>query len=239
MQTNEPVSGPQQTNVPPANEEPTSQRLTVGKKYVNWLLIGLVILLLGGTGVFAFKYYELKQQIDNQQPTPSAQPTKVTITPSPTLSPSPITSPTVNLKTYSNEKYRFSFNYPQSWQMNEIQGPDGPGVSFSNVFDGHTISITVWRITGFGYCYKYGEREEVVVGGRNAETADGVGGSEMCDKPEEYVNHGNTFVLIPLGDEETGIPRNQIHISYDYPLNNKSLAKSNLDQILSTFKFTN
>ncbi len=70
---------------------------------------------------------------------------------------------------------------------------------------------------------------------RNAETADGVGESEMCDKPGEYTNRGNTFVLILLENTETGetgIPPNQIHISYDYSLGGKSIAKSNIYQIL-------
>ena len=92
-------------------------------------------------------------------------------------------------------------------------------------------------MTGFGYCYKYSERKEIVVGGKTAETADGAGGTEMCDKPEEYTNRGNTFVLIPVDESDSARPRNQIHISYDYPLNDFNLAKSNLDQILSTFEF--
>ncbi|MBU1105008.1 MAG: PsbP-related protein [Bacteroidota bacterium] len=247
MQTNEQasnlnqqVSDTQSVDTQPANESLNPLQPVTNKKTPKWLIIGLIALLIGATGVFAYKYYSLKQQFDNQQPTPSAQPTEIPIiTPKPTLPPSPITSPTANLKTYSNEKHGFSFNYPQSWQMDDIQGPDDPGVSFSNIADEHTISITVWQVTGFGYCYKYGERKEIIVGGKSAETADGVGGSEMCDKPEEFANRGNTFVLIPIDDANTGLPHNQIHISYDYPLDDVRLAKSNLDQILSTFKFKN
>jgi len=134
------------------------------------------------------------------------------------ISPTPITEPTANLKTYSNEKYRFSFNYPQNWKIDDVhQDPDAP-ISLSNIASGHAISVHVYPVTGFGYCYKYSERKAIVVGGKTAETADGVGGTEMCDKPEEYVNRGNTFVLIPVDDNDTTRPRNQIHISYDYPL---------------------
>lgn len=165
--------------------------------------------------------------------------TKVTpqTTSVPELSPTPITKPPTNLKTYSNEKYKFSFKYPQNWEIDgSYQDPDAP-ISLSNIASGHTIGIHVYRVTGFGYCYKYGERKEIVVGGKTAETADGVGGTEMCDQPEEYANRGNTFVLIPLEDKPKGFPTNQIHISYDYPIGDKGLAKSNLEQILSTFKF--
>jgi len=156
-------------------------------------------------------------------------------TSSPELSPTPTSEPSANLKTYSNEKYGFSFDYPQSW-IGEQKG--GDRISFSGIAEGHTISVMVWRVTGFGYCYKYGERKEMIVGSKTAETADGVGPSEMCDKPEEYTNRGNTFVLLPVDDSDTTRPLNQIHISYDYPVVDISLAKSNLDQILSTFKFT-
>lgn len=163
--------------------------------------------------------------------------------PSLILSPplTPITKPTANLKTYSNEKYRFSFNYPQNWKIDDVyQNPDAP-ISLSNIANGHTISVHVYPVTGFGYCYKYGESKTIVVGGKTAKTADGVGvgGTEMCDEPEKYANRGNTFVLIPIDDNDTTYSRIQIHISYDYPLDDIDLAKSNLNQVLSTFKFTN
>jgi len=165
------------------------------------------------------------------------------IAPQPTSSPDlPLLSTpesTENLKTYSNEKYGFGFTYPQSWSLETKYDSDDASVALSNIADGHTIRVQVYRVTGFGYCYKYGERKEIFVGGKVAETADGIGPSEMCDKPEEFSNRGNTFVLIPLEDKPEGLPTNQIHISYDYPLDNISIAKSNLDQILSTFKFTN
>ncbi len=159
---------------------------------------------------------------------------------SPTLesSPTPTNESSANLKTYSNGKYKFSFSYPQNWKINDVyQDPDAP-IFLSNIANGHTISIHVYRVTGFGYCYKYGEQKEIFVGTKVATTADGVGPSEMCDKPEEFTNRGNTFVLIPLEDKPEGLPANQILISYDYPLDDINLAKSNLEQILSTFKFT-
>ena len=230
----------------PQPTPPVEQKSTDWTKIILAAIVGFG--LLAGSA-YAGYYYgtqeisKLKDQISNLRAElagEAGQPkTQNQVTPTPTPEPTtpPVTEPTVNLKTYTNEMYGFSFDYPQNWNINDIQGQDSPGISLSNIANGHTISVTVWRVTGFGYCYKYSERKEIVVGGKIAGTSDGVGGTEMCSEPEKYLNRGNTFVLIPLDEGGEGLPLNQIHISYDYPLSDISIAKSNLDQILSTFKF--
>ncbi|PJE68920.1 hypothetical protein COU96_02585 [Candidatus Shapirobacteria bacterium CG10_big_fil_rev_8_21_14_0_10_38_14] len=123
MQTNEPTSNQEQTNTPPAAEVPASQKPVTSKPIVSWLLVSLVVLLIGTTGVFAYKYFRLKRQIDNKQPVPSVPPTKVTTTgPSPAPSPLPTADPTTNWKTYSNSRFGYSFKYPETWEPNR-----GPG----------------------------------------------------------------------------------------------------------------
>lgn len=116
MQTNEPVSQPQQTSVPPTTEESFSQKFTTNKPITSLLLVGLVILLLGTTGVFVYKYYELKQQFDNQQPASSVAPTETTIT-----SPSPTDDPTADWETYSNTKHNYLLKYPPGFTF--VEGP--------------------------------------------------------------------------------------------------------------------
>ncbi len=223
-------SSSQQINIPNSTEVSNSQKLDATKSIITWLLVFLIILLIGTTSVFAYKYYGLKKQIDTLQiKNLPHQPEEI---------PLPSTTQAEGFNTYSNEKYQFSFKYPKNWQINKTQGQDDT-VSFSNIANGHNITISVWRVTGFGYCYKYGERKEINVAGRKAETADGVGGSEACDEPEKYANLGNTFVLIPIENEDIYPIKTQIHISYDYPLADKNLAKSNLDLILSNFRFVN
>lgn len=239
MEKIEPALQSQQTNVPIATEVSSNLKPTNNKQSTNLIFVSLFVLLLGVAGVLAYKYFELKQQIDNQQSTLPTTIDKAIVTIVPTQPSPSVTMPSASSKTYINKKYRFSFDYPQTWQINEILEPDSSRVSFSNVADNHTISIEVGRVTGFGYCYKYGEKKEISVGGMSAETADGAGGSEMCDKPEEFVNRGNTYILIPLEDKSGAFPTNQIHISYEYPSSDTEFAKSNLKQIISTFRFSN
>jgi len=141
--------------------------------------------------------------------------------------------PTEILKTYSNGKYGFSFNYPGNWIITEKS--DG-SVSFSNIAAGHKIDVMVTEGRGFGYCYKFGPKKNIIVGGRTAETGDGVGLSEatpICENPQFVANLGMTYVSIPLNESKTTF----LLIIYEYPLNEINLAKSNLNQILSSFRF--
>lgn len=71
------------------------------------LIIGLVViilLLLGSTGYLIYQNNLLRQQI-----APSPTPTSP--------SPSPTADPTANWKTYTNDKYKVSFKYPENWEF--------------------------------------------------------------------------------------------------------------------------
>jgi len=93
MQKEKVVSSQQSIDIPPIVETPIYQQPDFGRKVTNWLLIGLVVLLFGTTGLFAYKYFQLKQQLDKQQAAPSISPTGIV-----TTSPSPGIDPTVNWK---------------------------------------------------------------------------------------------------------------------------------------------
>lgn len=218
---------------PIENVDEDSQLLQPPKNQSKNALILTIFLLIVAVGVaiaLGYQLYSQDQKIGLQPSIPFTSPTPAT--PSPTATAS-------GMRTYTDPKNRFSFSYPQSWQVNDKPGSNADlQLTLTNISEGHTINISVWRVTGFGYCYVYGEKQTIVVSNNNAETADGVGPSEMCDKPEEYTNRGNTYVLIPLEDTTDGLPLNQLHISYDYPLSDKSIAKSYLNQILSSVKLT-
>jgi len=129
MQTNEPLSNPDQQNsspqpvgTPPTTETPTSQESVTHKKITNWLPIGLVILLLVSTGVFAYKYYGLSQQFKNQRQSSSVTPTEIiTTSPSPVLSPSPEIDSTADWETYTNTKHNYLLKYPPGFTF--VEGP--------------------------------------------------------------------------------------------------------------------
>ena len=202
------------------------------------IIVGIISFLLGKS--LSQPKTSPPSTISQLSPTSTPFPNPTTQIPTPT----PTTDPNANWKIYRNEKYGFSFNYPQNWKIVNIErlieGLEIWGISLTNIAKDHIINVKIWRLAGSGgYCYTYGEIKKIVVGGKNAEMADGVGGSQMCDKPEEFINRGNTYVLIPIDDTDTNFPHNQIYIDiiYSYPLNEKSLAKSNLNKILSTFKF--
>lgn len=218
---------------PPSNDQSENELLLQPPKNQSKIVLVLTTLLIVAVGVAIALGYQLftqNQKIGLQPSTPTAPPASSTLTP---------TTTTPESRTYTDPMNRFSFSYPQSWQVNDKSSSNqDPQLTFTNISEGHTINISVWRVTGFGYCYIYGEKQTIVVGTKNAETADGVGPSEMCDKPEEYANRGNTYVLIPLEDTTDGLPLNQLHISYDYPLSDKSIAKTYLNQILSSVKLT-
>ena len=103
MQANESASNPQVVDNQSATEVPISEKTVDNKKTITWLLVCLSILLLGATVFFAYKYFQLKQQLDEIQLvtskiTTSPTPTIVSETGVPTETPQPSPEETVTLE---------------------------------------------------------------------------------------------------------------------------------------------
>lgn len=189
-------------------------------KFFLFLILALFFTILGGLAVW-YMGKSSKEEIKTE------------------LSPTPIASSENKVdemdgwNTYLNEEYGFEFKYNPSWNIDIF---DDSNITINNIKDNHKLRILIEQVTGFNYCFKYEETNQINIGNVIAETADGVGNSsELCDDPEKYLNLGNTFILIPI-DKSIHSPK-QILISYEYPLSDISFAKVNLDRILSTFKF--
>ena len=134
----QPINTPSFTQTPVQSPTPTTKK--------PWLLISLVVLLLSVTSVLGYKYYELKQQVDNQpQPPPLFSPQLVVSSPSPVTSPTTEVDPTVGWKTYTNTEYGFSFKHPNL--NSECCGLSGPATGTHPVFETFADIDTVMRGT--------------------------------------------------------------------------------------------
>lgn len=128
------------------------------KKKTLWLVIILAFLLLGTTGIFAYKYYELKQQIASQQSAPSPSPKPVTSSPLGTLPPEPLrkdqespqspTSPPISGADLSEIEYTL----PDGWNATIRSGKDD--LFLSPKEEGGFLAIKVYSYDG-----KIGRRE--------------------------------------------------------------------------------
>jgi len=145
--------------------------------------------------------------------------------------------PTAGWKSYTNNKHSFSLKYPSNWSFKKSSEES---MQLSDPTGDFNFRLLVERTTGFGYCFTYGEKKTILVGGVSSETADGIGGSPMCEdsgEMEKFQGIGTTYVLIPLEDNGLGIPPLNVHLDFFYPLGKKEVAKSTFNQILSTFRF--
>lgn len=153
MQTNEQATSPETIVDPPIDEVSNFQEPVANKTITNWLLVGLVVLLLSSTGLFAYKYFELKQQVDNQQFSSPTLPDKdLTTSLSPTPPPLPTTEPTANWKSYANEKHDFIIKYPLDFDLSESTLMEDFIVDFFWVKEevGHKPGISIRVINAVG-----------------------------------------------------------------------------------------
>lgn len=113
MQTSEAISSQDQTNTSLGSKASIPEKLIA-----SILLLGLVILLLGTTGVFAYKYNQLKQQLGKAQP---VAPSKTTLV-NPSPAPSPVEDLIKDMETYSNSEFGFRFDYPSDFLITDRGG---------------------------------------------------------------------------------------------------------------------
>jgi len=88
-------------STPPLNQE---AQLPIPNKNKPWPLILLIVLLLGSLIALAYKYNEVKQQLDSQRLIPTPSPQTIVSSPSPASSPTPENEQPTSTDTNTNIK---------------------------------------------------------------------------------------------------------------------------------------
>ncbi len=184
-------------------------------KFILGFVCALLLLVVGG-GVYYF--------MGNQQTGNSNQLTTISQTVQPTI------DPTANWKTYENEKYKMQFKYPSSWQVLYDKQPDPTGnpSKYSIVLQNNNetaLSVTLLKSNQ----YKTFESLSRI---NNLPS----GPASITSREEIRVN-GIKALSVNQNDGHEGVillDSNQNLITFEVNSSDRPI----LDQILSTFKFT-
>jgi len=182
------------------------------------IVLGVVILVVIGIGSYLLGTRKNQTVVQNQQ-----------ITTSPTVTqPSPTPNPTANWKTYTSTKYGFGIKYPLDFKTSDLSRGDksawavdfykAKDVSVSGPADpyiGPAIIILNRNVDFCEYCEGF-DTEEIIVNGYYAVQSSRVNGNSLWvySKDRQRV----------------------VRINYGF---NSEEEKALMNQILSTFKFTN
>jgi|GEM_PF-2942801 len=198
------------------------------KKLFPVLVTIIITLLLGITSFFVYKYFALKQQIVQAEPSPS--PTTIT------------EDPTVDWETYINTIHNISFKYPQSWILSEKEGSQDEGSTAGDPVYNTAIELTKQEVLikiflnmdGIGGQSQTYEGEKFILDGNNLYQY-----HKINDYNETKVV-GISNTLTTLGVFKLNDITYSISLSYpaNYSSEQESALLSEFDQILSTFKFS-
>lgn len=190
----------------------------------------LIVITLGLIAFLFFQNQQLKKQSVNQQVTPTIE------APSPTpKTVSSISIPadeTAGWKTYINTTYKYSLNYPPTWQIREnvtdILSSRPPSTYIFEKVEEFAPGIYVWVVQKvelkqwiteqlISPDYEQIKTENIIVAGIPGTKVSGIPGP--LEQEWVFLNKNNKTIILYAGVQEEDM--------------------SVFDQILSTFKFTN
>ncbi|HCB22718.1 hypothetical protein A3H81_04570 [Candidatus Daviesbacteria bacterium RIFCSPLOWO2_02_FULL_38_18] len=219
-----------QPQVPVVSVPPVQPPIPTKRLPLKWILI---IALLAGivlAGTFLIFKSQSGKQSSQSNPQAPIQPN---------VSATPILDETANWKTYMDEKYKFQFSYPPTVYLKiSPKFPDQiflteNDIDIEKVMEGPfaLISTAIWdknefQKAGYPLQEKYLKSENIMVDGVNAVKVSGTISEDSEGLYLAGIYHQEIY--FPINDKI-------IHFMfYEDPSSNIKL----LDQILSTFKFT-
>jgi hypothetical protein len=235
-----------QSNTPPTQPKP--QTLPIVPPSTNWskilLFIVFGLIIIAGSvfvGIQIGKNQITNRHLINEQPTIPPIQAITTPTALPTI-PSSTANPTTNWKTYLNTKYWYQLQYPTNWLVQAMNGgeqlaltqaanfrmtsdktPAESGFSLSVFSNPNNLSLTDW-------INKNPDNGTLLLG------ANKINSSIISINGLKWEKIDNDSIgYIPTGYVKYGVAYN----GYLYYVVIYSADTKALEQILSTFKFTN
>lgn len=146
----------------PQLEQCSNLELKPSKSSISPLLLSLLMLILGGSMVFAYFKF-----LPPEKTKPEVTPTTTPLVKQPTLIPSPATEKdeTADWKTYKNEeaKTKYSLHYPSDWLISKTSQKSDAGETMENILtltkNGNKIIISQF-IGGFPSCLFAGDPDQ-------------------------------------------------------------------------------
>ena len=186
------------------------------KKSLAWLIILVIFFLLASTGVLAYQYYQLKIQVVNLAPS---------LTPTPVVLPQPsaeTAAAAANWKIYTNDQFGFEVKYAPNNEPFEDTGPGHtPNIISFGSMKNNGFDIEISAVHNLDY-YKNLITENI--DNEEKVTVDGIIADKLIYKQVIVIDEFDVSqVIINMND-------------YDYII---TALASDINQILSTFKFTN
>jgi hypothetical protein len=193
-----------------------------GKKSIV-LMIAIHLIAVAVIGYFVYQNMQLKRQITLPQKTPIASTTPTAL---------PTTDPTANWKTYTDSKWSFSFKYPSGWtyKLGETNPITGLVTFNTNLASGNKNTNYIFEVvleteSNFNQWSKNSGQTTTLA----PQTINGL-------IYEKYIVADMYYSLDYILKENGNIYR---FVVYPYDTNQyPAELKDNIDQILSTLKFT-
>lgn len=230
--------------IPPTSPQPaevSTPAETPNRCRPLWLISGFALLTAGiAIGVFSAKFLNQSQNQSQLPSTPTASPSPQSSTPTPTP------DPTVNWKIYINNKCRYEIKYPQSWTL--LPEPEnaiyGAAVIFPYEVGSGIRPPDDWLKVQIGCAVKASNRSPQNIVDELNKRDSGYGVSRVQSSGQINLNGSPGFKQLNIPPNGSSVleyyvfPEGDRYYSLGFTPGDTKQTNI-IDQILSTFKFTN